>query len=74
MTIKRGILIDNEAYYSVKDLVNILNLTELTIRDYLRNGKLKGNKNKVNRFWYIKGVDLRQFLQSNKRRRFLGVF
>ena len=74
MTIKRGILIDNEAYYSVKDLVNILNLTELTIRDYLRNGKLKGNKNKVNRFWYIKGIDLRQFLQSNKRRRFLGVF
>ncbi|MBA7546023.1 hypothetical protein ES705_38406 [subsurface metagenome] len=74
MTIKRGILIDNEAYYSVKDLVNILNLTELTIRDYLRNGKLKGNKNKVNRFWYIKGIDLKQFLQSNKRRRFLGVF
>jgi predicted site-specific integrase-resolvase len=74
MTIKRGILIDNEAYYSVKDLVNILNLTELTIRDYLTSGKLKGNKNKVNRFWYIKGTDLKQFLQSNKRRRFLGVF
>lgn len=70
MTIK----IDNEAYYSVQDLVDILNLTELTIRDYLRSGKLKGNKNKVNRFWYIKGVDLKRFLQSNKRKRFLGVF
>ncbi|GAI83640.1 unnamed protein product, partial [marine sediment metagenome] len=39
------------------------------------SGKIKGNKNKVNRFWYIKGVDLKRFLQSNKKRkRFLGVF
>ncbi|GAI28056.1 unnamed protein product, partial [marine sediment metagenome] len=71
MTIK----IDNEAYYSVQDLVDLLNLTELTIRDYLRSGKIKGNKNKVNRFWYIKGVDLKLFLEGNKKRkRFLGVF
>ncbi|MBA7566788.1 hypothetical protein ES708_08484 [subsurface metagenome] len=69
-----SIKIDNEAFYSVKDLVDLLNLTELTIRDYLRSGRLRGKKNKVNRFWYIKGIDLRQFLQSNKRRRFLGVF
>lgn len=67
MTIK----IDNEIYYTVKDLVNLLSLTELTIRDYLRKGKLKGNK--AGMFWYVSKKDLRSFLEGNKKR-FLGVF
>lgn len=67
MTIK----IDNEIYYTVKDLVNLLSLTELTIRDYLRSGKLKGNK--AGQFWYVSKKNLRLFLEGNKKR-FLGVF
>lgn len=67
MTIK----VDNEIYYTVKDLVNLLSLTELTIRDYLRSGKLKGNK--AGRFWYVSKKNLRLFLEGNKKR-FLGVF
>lgn len=67
MTIK----IDNEIYYTVKDLVNLLSLTELTIRDYLKKGRLKGNK--AGRFWYVSKEDLRLFL-GGKKKRFLGVF
>ena len=67
MTIK----INNEIYYTVKDLVNILSLTELTIRDYLRSGKLKGHKPGM--FWYVSEKNLRLFLEGNKKR-FLGVF
>jgi len=69
MTIK----IDDEIYYTVKDLVNLLSLTELTIRDYLRSGKLKGNK--PGQFWYVSQVNLKLFLEGNKKKkRFLGVF
>ena len=67
MTIK----IDNEIYYTVKDLVNLLSLTELTIRYYLRSGKLKGHK--PGQFWYISKKNLKLFLEGNKKR-FLGVF
>ncbi len=40
MTIK----IENEIYYTVKDLVKNLGLSDVTIRNYLRDGKLKGYK------------------------------
>ena len=69
MTIK----IDDEIYYTVRDLVNLLSLTELTIRDYLRSGRLKGHK--PGQFWYISKANLKLFLEGNKKRkRFLGVF
>jgi len=71
MTIK----IDNvagEVYYSVKDLVNLLSLTDLTIRNYLRRKKLKGQK--VGKFWYVSKENLKTFLEGNKKKRFLGVF
>ena len=69
MTIK----IDNEIYYTVKELKDLLNLTELTIRNYLRSGRLKGCK--PGQFWYISKKDLKLFLEGDeKRKRFLGVF
>ena len=67
MTIK----VNNKIYYTVKDLVELLSLTEITIRDYLRSGKLRGNK--AGHFWYVSEKSLRLFLEGNKKR-FLGVF
>ena len=67
MTIK----IDNEIYYTVKDLVNLLSVTDMVVRDYLKKGKLKGNK--AGKFWYVSKKNLRSFLEGNKKR-FLGVF
>jgi len=69
MTIK----IDNEIYYTVKDLKNLLSLTELTVRNYLRSGRLRGYKPR--QFWYVSQKNLKLFLEGNKKRkRFLGVF
>lgn len=67
MTIK----IDNEIYYTVKDLVNLLSVTDMVVRDYLRKGKLKGNK--AGKFWYVSKENLKLFLEGSKKR-FLGVF
>jgi len=67
MTIK----VNNEIYYTVRDLVDLLSLTEITIRSHLRSGKIKGNK--AGHFWYVSGKSLRLFLEGDKKR-FLGVF
>lgn len=67
MTIK----INDEVYYSVKDLVVLLSITDMVIRDYLKKGKLKGHK--AGKFWYISQKNLKLFLEGNKKR-FLGVF
>ena len=69
MTIK----IDNEIYYTVRDLTSLLSLTELTVRAYLREGKLLGHK--PGQFWYVSQKNLKLFLEGGKKRkRFLGVF
>ena len=56
MTIK----IDREVYFSIKELVAILPLTALTIREYLRSGKLKGKK--VGKLWHVSKRNLKLFL------------
>lgn len=63
---------DNEIYYTVKDLANLLNLAENTIRIYLNRGLLKGNKG--GRKWYITKADLGLFLKGGTKKKFMGVF
>jgi len=46
--------------YSIKDLEKILPITPLTIRAYIRRGKIKGRKIGVN--WYVAKSDLEAFL------------
>jgi excisionase family DNA binding protein len=57
-----SIKIDEEVYFSVEELVAILPLTALTIRDYLRRGKLKGKK--VGKLWHVSKRDLKLFLSG----------
>ncbi|MBA7548797.1 hypothetical protein ES705_41265 [subsurface metagenome] len=57
------IKIDEEVYFSVEELVAILPLTALTIRDYLRKGKLKGKK--VGRLWHVSKRNLKSYLEGN---------
>ncbi|MBA7561391.1 helix-turn-helix domain-containing protein [Candidatus Atribacteria bacterium 1244-E10-H5-B2] len=57
------IKLDEEVYFSVEELVAILPLTALTIRDYLRRGKLKGKK--VGKLWYVSKRNLKSFLEGN---------
>ena len=50
--------------YSVKELQKILPITPLTIREYIRKGKIKGKK--IGKNWYVKKQDLEAFLEGNK--------
>ena len=50
--------------YSVRELEKILPITPLTIREYIRKGKIKGSK--IGKNWYVKKQDLEAFLEGNK--------
>lgn len=48
--------------YSVKELEKILPITPLTIRKYIRKGKIKGRK--IGKNWYVLKSDLEVFLDG----------
>ncbi|MBA7544213.1 hypothetical protein ES705_36565 [subsurface metagenome] len=48
--------------YSIKELEKILPITPLTIRAYIRKGKIRGRKIGVN--WYVTKEDLEVFLKG----------
>lgn len=51
--------------YSVKELEKILPITPLTIRAYIRKGKIIGKKVGVN--WYVAKEDLETFLEGGNQ-------
>lgn len=63
------IRIGKKKFYLVDDLVKILPITSLTIREYLRKGKIKGRK--IGRLWYVSEENLGAFLEGD---RVEGVF
>jgi len=50
--------------YSVKELEKILPITPLTVRAYIRKGKIKGSK--IGKNWYVRKEDLEAFLEGDK--------
>lgn len=52
----------NIKLYSVKDLSQELHVTNLSIRSYLKNGKLKGQK--IGGRWYVAEENLHSFLKG----------
>ena len=54
----------DQELYSVKELEKILPITPLTIREYIRKGKIKGSK--IGKNWYIKKQDLEAFLEGDR--------
>jgi len=57
------IRIGKKKFYLVDDLVKILPITSLTIREYLRKGKIKGRK--IGRLWYVSEKNLEAFLEGD---------
>lgn len=53
----------NETFYTVADVANYLKLSELTIRKYLKEGKLHGVK--IGRTWRISDQDIKNFIKEN---------
>jgi len=54
---------DNSKLYSIRDLEKILPITPLTIRKYIREGKIKGRK--IGKNWYVIKEDLEAFLEGS---------
>jgi excisionase family DNA binding protein len=53
---------DDKKLYSIRELAKILPITPLTIRAYLRKGKIKGHK--IGKNWYVIKGDLEVFLEG----------
>ena len=61
MTIKLG----KKKLYSVKDLQEILPITPLTIREYIRKGKITGHK--IGKNWFVSRENLEAFLEGKSQ-------
>ena len=59
MPIKLG----RKKYFLINDLVEILPINALTIREYLREGKIKGQK--LGKLWTVEKADLERFLEGD---------
>jgi len=54
----------NSKLYSIRELEKILPITPLTIRQYCREGKIKGRK--IGKNWYVSKIDLEAFLEGDR--------
>jgi len=61
MPIKLG----KKKLYSVKELQEILPITPLTIREYIRKGKIQGHK--IGKNWFVSRDNLEAFLEGKDR-------
>jgi len=52
-----------ERYLSAEDIATRLNVSAITVRVWLRKGKLKGVR--AGRLWRVKEKDLQAFLERN---------
>lgn len=55
---------NTEKFYTSKEVAEILKLSNYTIGDYIRSGKLKAIK--FGRVWRISENQLKQFLESKQ--------
>jgi len=55
------IAIINTKLYSVEDLVTLLNLSDRTVRAYLREGKIRARK--IGLRWRVTEANLKKFLE-----------
>ena len=58
---------DDKKLYSIRDLEKILPITPLTIREYIRKGKIKGHK--IGKNWYVSKENLETFLSGEGDKR-----
>jgi len=56
------IKVGKKKLYSVNDLIKILPITPLTIREYIRKGKIRGHK--IGKNWYVAKENLEAFLDG----------
>ncbi len=57
-------MIGNLALYTVEELSDVLEIQERTLREYLREGRLKGRK--LARKWYISEDNIRDYFNEEE--------
>jgi len=55
---------DSEAFYTIQDLEKVKLATRMTIRNWIKTGKLQAVR--VGRQYIIKGKDIQEFLAGKK--------
>jgi len=58
------IQVEDMTIYNVKEISDILGITQVTIREYIRQGKIRAKK--IAGEWRITGDSLRDFLSEDK--------
>jgi excisionase family DNA binding protein len=58
------IQVEDITIYNVKEISDILGITQVTIREYIRQGRLRAKK--IAGEWRITGESLRDFLSEDK--------
>ena len=54
--------IENVTLYSVPELADMLNVTTVSIRNYIKQGHLKGQK--MTGRWFVSEVDVQAFFEN----------
>ena len=54
--------IENVTLYSVPELADMLNVTTVSIRNYIKQGHLKGQK--LTGRWFVSEVDVKAFFEN----------
>ena len=54
--------IENVTLYSVPELADMLNVTTVSIRNYIKRGYLKGQK--MTGRWFVSEVDVKDFFEK----------
>ncbi len=54
--------IENVTLYSVPELADMLNVTTVSIRNYIKQGHLKGQK--MTGRWFVSEVDVKAFFEN----------
>jgi len=53
-----------ETIYTPQQAAELLSVSEFTLMDWLRKGKIRGVK--VGRLWRVREQDIEEFLEANK--------
>ncbi len=54
--------IDRHKLYTVEETARFLEVSDQTVRKYLRNGLLSGKK--IGRRWHVKGQSIKKFIEK----------
>lgn len=55
---------EDERFYTIKEVAELLKVSDGAVRKWLKSGKLKGIK--LGRIWRIKKSDLEEFLNEKR--------